>query len=314
MDKRLTKTDLAFVLGFLFTLIVGVGAFFYGVKVGAERTEAKYAAEREADHAAAAESILAYQQQDLVSFYHTVFLPYREFSTEWLTVRHKWLAGETGDLAASLKELARTAERKYDAMKVAHIPPVSPLLKEAQNGYLNSLRLFAGSFSRLAPEAKANNAARLLEIVEADEAFRSAVQTGLDAQRAYYGAMMKWGAHLDPNIPENYEAPEPLDAARWADLPLLVKNKIAADYLARRGAFDDFLPQDLAARIDSLIRSGQARSLNLHTFQDIARLLTGTGAVRAGDFLALRAQLYGNRELLPQLPFFSPGGGSPGAP
>jgi hypothetical protein len=308
MDKRLTKTDLAFVLGFLFTLIVGVGAFFYGVKVGADRTEAKYAAERQPDQAAAADSILAYQQQDLVSFYHTVFLPYREFSTEWLTVRGKWLAGETSDLAASLKELARTAERKYDAVKVAHIPPVSPLLKEAQDGYLNSLRLLADSFSRLASEAKSGDAVRLLETVEADDTYRSGVQSGLDAQRAYYEAMMKWGATLDPGVPENYETPAELGAAKWADLPLLVKTKVAADYLAKRGAIDDFLPQDLAAKTDSLIRSGQAQQLNLRTFQSVAELLTGTGAVRAGDFLTLKAQLYGERELLPQLPFFSPGG------
>lgn len=308
MDKRLTKTDLAFVLGFLFTLIVGVGAFFYGVKVGAERTEAKYAAGRQAEQAAAADSILAYQQQDLVSFYHTVFLPYREFSTEWLIVRGKWLAGETSDLAASLKELARTAERKYDAVKVAHIPPVSPLLKEAQDGYLNSLRLFADSFSGLVSQAKTDDAVRLLEIVEGDETYRSGVRYALRAQQAYYGAMMKWGATLDPDIPEEYETSAKLGAAEWTGLPLLVKNKIAADYLAQRGAFDDFLPQDLAAKTDSLIQAGRAEQLNLRTFQSVAELLTGTGAVRAGDFLALKAQLYGERELLPQLPFFSPGG------
>jgi len=307
MDKQLTKTDLAFVLGFLFTLIVGVGAFLYGVKVGAERTEAKYAAELKAAQAAAADSILAYQQQDLVSFYHTVFLPYREFSTEWLTVRGKWLAGETSDLAASLKELARAAERKYDAVKGTHVPLASPLLKEARDGYLNSLRLFAGSFSGLVSQAKSHDAFRLLEIVESDETYRSGVRSALHAQQAYYGAMMKWGATLDPDIPEEYDPPAKLGTADWTGLPLLVKNKITADYLARRGAFDDFLPQDLTAKIDSLIQTGRAGQLNLHTFQSVAELLTGTEAVRAGDFLALKAQLYGD-ELLPQLPFFSPGG------
>ena len=86
MEKRLNRTDLGFSLMFLLMLIIAVGAFFYGVKVGGDRvrTEQTEAAAVEKAKAASAASLpSAYQQQDLVSFYHTVFLAYREFENEW---------------------------------------------------------------------------------------------------------------------------------------------------------------------------------------------------------------------------------------
>jgi hypothetical protein len=309
MDKGLKKSDLTFALGFLFTLVVAVGAFFYGMKIGADRAERMYAAERQAQLAAAAAESAgeAYRQQDLVSFYHTVFLPYREFAGEWLSVRHKLLTGETGDRAALLKELSRTAGRKYDEARMSVVPPVSPLLIEAREQYLGSLRKFADSFARLANGANEGEIEALPARVEADGAFREAVRKAQLGQRGYFAAMVHWGSSLDPNIPQDYIAPNPLVFDEWSRLPLLLKFAVAADYLAEREAVDEFLPQDLAAKTDQLIRSGQASRLNLASFAEAADLLIGTEAVRDGDYLQLGAQLYSSRELLPQLPFFRSG-------
>ena len=44
MEKRITRTEMLFSLGFLFMLIFAVGAFFYGVKIGSDKTEAKLVA------------------------------------------------------------------------------------------------------------------------------------------------------------------------------------------------------------------------------------------------------------------------------
>jgi len=310
MDKGLKKSDLTFSLGFLFTLVVAVGAFFYGMKIGAERMERVYEADRQARMAAAAAETAgeAYRQQDLVSFYHTVFLPYREFAGEWLSVRHKLLTGETGDRAALLRELSRTAGRKYDEAYMAVIPPVSPLLIEARSHYLKSLQNFADSFSRLASKANDGGVTELLARVEADDTFRQAVRNAQQGQRDYYAAMVQWAASLDPNIPGDYTPPDPLGFDEWNRLPLLVKFSVAADYLAGREAVDEFLPQDLAAKTDNLVRSGQASRMNLASFEEAADLLIGTEAVRSGDYLQLGPQLYSAKEILPQLPFFSSGG------
>ena len=74
-------------------LVFAVGAFFYGVKIGSDKTEAKlvqYTIHLSSNNS---NGILAYQQQDLVSFYHTVYLPYREFQNEWFDTLHKLSSG-----------------------------------------------------------------------------------------------------------------------------------------------------------------------------------------------------------------------------
>jgi len=65
------------------------------------------------------------------------------------------------------------------------------------------------------------------------------------------------------------------------------------------------LPQDLTARIDAFIASGQAGKMKLKTVGAVAELLTRTEAVRDADFLQLKNRFYAD-QLLPQLPFFYP--------
>ena len=81
MNNRTSRTQMLYTLGFLFFLIAAFAAFFTGVKVGADKTEAKYEQQKSAEESK--EYSESYQQQDLVTFYHNVFLPYREFKRNW---------------------------------------------------------------------------------------------------------------------------------------------------------------------------------------------------------------------------------------
>ena len=87
MDKHLSRFQMLFSLGFIFMLVLAVAAFFAGVEVGSSRTESRYEAKKLL--AAASSSKPSYSQQDLVSFYHTVFSPYREFQNEWLAMEKR---------------------------------------------------------------------------------------------------------------------------------------------------------------------------------------------------------------------------------
>lgn len=304
MDKRLSRTDLGFSLMFLLMLVIAIGAFFYGVKVGTERTRANLAPVlANTENNAAPAALNAYQQQDLVSFYHTVFLSYREFENEWFAAEAKWKADPSADLANSLRELEKTANQSYDKIKVDFVSPASPLLIEAQDHYLKSLKLFSESFATIRAEADAASADDLVRQLKAHEFFQEAMKYALAGQNAYYTSMLKWGATLNPDLPEDYTTPSTLDIAEWRSLPLLVKNKAAADYLSESLAFVEFWPHDLTARIDQFIASGQAERMKQSTIGSIAELLLGTDAVRSGDFMRDRASLYAD-ELLPQLPFF----------
>lgn len=302
MDKRL-RTDIGFTLMFLLMLIVGIGAFFYGVKIGTERTLASMPSAQGAPEAESPATLTAYQQQDLVSFYHTVFLPYREFQNQWFSNVDKWAVNPSADLAASLKELSKEAGAKYEAIQSTYVSPASPLLQSAQTNYLRSLKLFSESFSAMAKNAGTMTPDELMEALETDAFFKDGRNYALTAQNNYFSAMLKWAATVSLNMPGDYQSPDDLAFAEWEKLPLIIKNKFVSDYLSEKGLFASYLPHDLAARIDEFIRSGQAEKMNQNTVISVADLLTGTNAVRNGDYLRAKAKLYPN-ETLPLLPFF----------
>ncbi len=304
MDKRL-RTDIGFTLMFLLMLIVGIGAFFYGVKVGTERTQASQLAAEQEPASESPAALTAYQQQDLVSFYHTVFLPYREFQNLWFDTLDKWEGDPSPDLAASLRELAKQADAKYKTIQGAYVSPASPLLQASQTDYLKSLKLFSESFSSAAETANEGTAEQLLSALDGQAFFKEGRGYALSGQNAYYTSMLKWGASVNTEIPDSFQSPGAMALAQWKSLPLLIKNKVMADYLSANNLFTGFLPQDLTARIDEFIRSGQAEKMKQSAIPSIAELLTGTNAVRSGDFLKAKSKLYPS-EQLPQLPFFIP--------
>jgi hypothetical protein len=304
MEKRLTRMDLLFALGFLFMLIVAVGAFFFGVKVGSTEAESRYAqASPPSPGSVKAQPANAYQLQDLVSFYHTVFLPYREFAAEWQTAKEKWLSDDTVDRAAALKELAKSAGAKYEEAEVAYIPPVSPLLKQAQDQYLKSLKLFEEAFSAHVAKGNEGTASILLDQVGGDAYYKEGLKMGLAAQEKYYDSMVQWAATVNFDIPASPPGDTSLGLTSWKSLPLVLKNRLAAQYLQEQSIQREFLPQDLTARIDTFVASGQAEKMKLKSMSAIADLLVQTDAVRSGDFLEAKDRFY-SKQLLPQLPFF----------
>lgn len=302
MEKRLTRTEMLFSLGFIFMLIVAVAAFFVGVKVGAEKTEARYVPGDKLNGEAELK-VTAYQQQDLVSFYHTVFLPYREFVVEWVAAIEKMKAGLSTEPSSQLKELSALADKQYAEASQAAVSRVSPLLVESQTNVLKSLKLFAQAADRLEPEARSEGAAGTVALIGQDAYYRQGLELALTAQQQYYTAMLKWSSSLDPDLPADFEATGIMELEAWKSLPLVVKNKLMADRLARRKLLTAYYPQDLAARVDLFVSTGQAAKMRIKSIDAIVDLLIGTEAVRSGDFAANKARFYG-KELLPQLPFF----------
>lgn len=301
MEKRLPRSAMIFSLGFVFMLVCAVGAFFYGVKLGTSKTETKY--EMKELQAAAVQTSSPYQQQDLVSFYHTVFLSYREFQTEWDAAMDDFAKGQGGSASSKLKDLAELARSKSTVASSFDMQK-STLLGDAQTNYIRSLEQFEQASKAAASSAKSTGSAKLQSSIERLGSYQLAVKQALAAQQAYYAAMMKWGATVEPNVPTNYTMPKVIEIKTWSSLPLVVKNKLMADLLAKREQLTAFYPQDLTSRIDDFIASGQPAKLNLKSVSAIADLLIDTEAVRSGDFTENRSKLYGN-DLLPQLPFFS---------
>ncbi|RCW51146.1 hypothetical protein [Paenibacillus prosopidis] len=303
MEKRLTTTAMLFSVGFVFMLVCMVGAFFYGIQIGSAKTEAKYISENEDANTAAA-SVSPYQQQDLVSFYHTVFLPYREFQNEWFAAMNKLSQGKTIEAASMFKDLSSLADTKAKEASSVDMQK-SPLLGQAQVNYIRSLKLFKDASGMAAASAKTLTSNELIKHVEQEKTYLSAAQFALTAQQSYYSAMLKWSATVDPDIPSEYKAPSILELTQWQKLPITIKNKVMADQLLTRKKLTSYYPQDLTSRVDDFAQSGQAKKMKIHTLSAVVDLLINTEAVRSGDFTESKSRLF-QQVLLPQLPFFYP--------
>lgn len=168
MDKRLTRTDYLFALMFIFMLVCILGAFFYGLKIGGQKSDQKYEKMLHADQTAVQE-IGAYDQQVLVSYYHTIFLPFREFQNKWFEQMNQIELGNGAiDASAVLKELSNVANDKYNQLQGKNMPASSPLLVQSHQGYLKSLKLFADALKNLQSKANGINGQALLAAIDND--------------------------------------------------------------------------------------------------------------------------------------------------
>ncbi|ETT44130.1 MULTISPECIES: hypothetical protein [unclassified Paenibacillus] len=299
MNSRTSRTQMMYTLGFLFFLISAFASFFTGVKVGADKTEAKYSQLK--DHPSAQEFSGSYQQQDLVTFYHNVFLPYREFKRNW-NEQLDGLARSTDarQNAATLKNLSILADKQYDKVTQDSLFTNSPMLYESQLNILKSLTLFSQASGKVTAGASGAEAAKVLR---SDNFTTSAVRFGLLAQKNFYDSMLKWGSKTHSSIPQQSGELKTISFIQWKKMPLLLKNASIADMMLNRGIYAGYDPQDITAKIDDMIYSGTASSLKLNNIQSSVTLLISTGAVQEQDFIKWREQYYG-KEIMPQLPFF----------
>lgn len=302
MNKKLTKFDIMMVMGFIFSLVIGVGAFFFGLQVGKEQIEVKYKEAIDELTDKQNQDNISYHQQQLVSFYHTVLLPFHEFQETWF---HHMETVESDSLStdgnALLKELGRLAKEKAEEIKPSTIPSVSPLLQEAQADYLKSLTLFAEASHRLQNGSKG---AVLAGAMRRDDYVLEAASYALDAQAKFYQAIWKWNEANAPGLTGGeLIGKDNLTLDEWRDLNLNGKNAFLAQILHKEGTFVPFYPQDMAARIDDLDAEGKLGELQIKDVRSAASMLFATGAVRTNDYLASKDKHYRN-EQVPQLPFF----------
>lgn len=304
MDKRLNRSDYFFSLTFVFLLVCVAGAFFFGVQTGQSRTESKYEA-MAAKQEEASSKPGAYDQQHLVSFYHTIFAPYREFANRWFDkLKELELQGSTSDAAAAMKDLSKTADDKYGALSKAVTPETSPLLGEAHQNLLKGLKLFSDTAKKYQSKANSMHPSVLLTEIDKDAFFQEAKTFALQGQQQYYNAIVKWNESVEPQVQgSGLLGQSAFTLKDWSQMSLNVKNVVVASILLKEKRYLPLYPQDLTVRIDEMITNGQAKKMNLNDIQTIADLLADTNAARKGDFIARKDKWYAE-ETKPQLPFF----------
>lgn len=303
MDKKLTRYDIMISISFIFALIVGVAAFFYGLQTGKEQTDLKYRSFMEKLQDEQNQTSVAYHQQQLVSFYHTVLLPFRDFQKTWFAHLSTMEAGSrTTDSSALIKQLGRLADETYKDIEPSTIPEVSPLLKKSHRNYLKSVKLFSEAADRL--KGSSQSGALLAEQIRQDAFVQEAYTFALQAQSEYYEAILEWNKAVEPNVAGlEWLNKDKVPLDEWRKWNLNAKNAYISRMLWKDGMFYNFYPQDVSSMIDDLDATGQAGKLKLTSVRHASQTLLSAGGVRTGDYLRLKEKLYKD-ETLPQLPFF----------
>ncbi|MFC6332313.1 hypothetical protein ACFP56_06725 [Paenibacillus septentrionalis] len=301
MDKRFNRIAMLFSTLFLVMLVFAVAAFFYGLNLGSKKVEAKYAHLTETDESPVD---YAYLQQDLASFYVTVYAPYREFQLAWNEALRKIANREVSNVASLYKEIEGQASKKAEDAASYNLQHAG-MLGQAQQSYIRSLNQFEKVAASLQKRDAAATYDDIQKALQNNESYISAVSQALTGQDLFYRSMYEWGVSIDPNIPTEIDKNVSQNLSVWSTYPLLVKNEIIASYLLEKKIFADYLPQDLVSSIDMFIHSGQAETMNITTVEGIISLLANTSAVRPGDYNLNRNKLYLD-EFLPQIPFFYP--------
>jgi hypothetical protein len=304
MNKKLSKTDYLMTLLFLFVIIGALGAFFYGIKVGKDKTTIKYELLM-AEKQEMAKELTAYHQQYLVSFYHTIYLPYRDFQKKWFEhLDAIELESESVDPQSVFKELSKLADEKFKTIESMSMPTTSPLLQEAHSNYLKSLKLFSNAANDFRSKATSQQGTKIIEMVNDDVYFKEAKNFALLAQSDYYSSIVRWNESMNPKLAGiGLANKNSITLNEWAQLNLNLKNFFVSNILKKTKNYASFYPQDLTIRIDEMIANGQAKRMNFTAIEPMIEMLVNTNAVRNGDYLKKRQVFYKN-ETLPQLPFF----------
>ncbi|MHA0855489.1 hypothetical protein [Paenibacillus sp. CMAA1364] len=302
MKKRSSHVELYFSLTFILVLILISAAFLSGVKLGASKIESQYEQQKLAP--SSPEFTDSYQQQDLVTFYHTVFLPYREFKSAWVLNTDKIsLTEDKATINKILKQLRTLADEKYSAITKTTMYSSSPLLQEAQTDFLKSVRLLGNAVDSASLSPSIHNGEMLVTQLKKDVLYKNGVNFGLLGQKKYYNSMIKWSIKVDPTLAREYDFTVNPSFVLWESYPLLVKNAAVSSILLNKSMYVAYDPQDMTARIDHMIQSGTADSMKLTSIQAIIHLLNNTDAVKEYDFKKWKLKYY-SKELLPQLSFF----------
>lgn len=300
MNKKMNPSDYILSLALMLSLVCIAGAFFFGVRIGQDRAEKKYAAYAASE--AAYELPGAYDQQHLVSFYHRVYAPYREFADVWF---QEWgLYEASSDASRSAKPLSRlhkAANDTYALLSEAVTPENSPLLGEAHRNLLRSLKLFADTSSSSGSEARPvaiGGKAR-----DSDDSLAEGQRLALLGQQQYYAAIVKWNETIESKIGSELLAQSSFALQDWSRMSLNVKNAAVASILLDQRQFLPLYPQDMTVRIDEWIANGQTARLSLNDVGAVVEQLASMNAARKGDFLERKSKWYRDATL-PMLPVF----------
>lgn len=142
-------------------------------------------------------------------------------------------------------------------------------------------------------------------MLDSDPGLQEAKRFALSAQNDYYTAIVKWNTLVVPDLKNDaLIQKETITPAEWNSLKLNQKNAFVTRMMLAQSLFGNYEPQDMTVKIDALLHSGEESMLKFKQVSEVVHVLTATGAIGSGDYLAVQSVLYAD-ETVPMIPSLS---------
>lgn len=302
MSSRLSKIDFFVVFMILLSLACLIGGFFLGANFSRSKAEAEFQRflaeinEEESENA-----LLKYSHTDFVSFYHQVYLPFKEFRTRVIPfLEHAEHSVEPQQLIDESTELRRIVSSVKKEIENAKVPQTSPLLQKSQAQFILALQAFEQSFQDISSLDK-DEIEQVFNLIQG-EAFLSGKDYWLEGQKLFYEALILWESFfVSKESPQFIENPTNYTLRDWSALSFHQKNDLIAKLLAELQLVTLYNPEDVAVYINSL--AANSHQDKQQKVLEAVRFLSASDSIRAGEFLT-RINEY-EAEALPMIPLFS---------
>ncbi|UFJ42823.1 hypothetical protein LOK74_10150 [Brevibacillus humidisoli] len=304
---RLKKSDYLLTYMIIITFACFVGGFFLGANVMKARMSTELETATKAEREKAFRELMLkeqklYREQDFVSFYYGVYLPLEEFRNSHFRYLANLQDKPRAEQLEISEEMKKVVEKHRKEAENGLVPSTSPLLVKAKTEYINSLKAYNDGIEQVLD--KNNLHAFSAEEIAAGRHLAPFYSLWLRGQADLYKAIALWESAYITNkeIPDT--VPTAIDLNQWKSYSFHFRNYLAAEYLTKQPAITSYNPEDLTARLDSVILTNQAVSLGWDDIPYAIRVLNATNAVRKGDYRSLRDRLYSDVRT-PEMPIFT---------
>ncbi|MET3289557.1 UNVERIFIED_CONTAM: hypothetical protein ABID98_002127 [Brevibacillus sp. OAP136] len=308
MSNRLTRSEYLVTYMIIITLACFVGGFFLGAGVMKARIQSDLQASAKAEQEALEKERLLkeqklYRDQDFIRYYYSITVHIQELKDKHFSTAAQFSGKTKSEQKALIKELQELAQTTRKELEGANIASTSQLLVDSKYAYINSLDAYRAGLDQLLEKLS-------LGSLTPDDLLMMRNQTGFinqwnAATALQYQAMATWEAvYVTKQQAVPKVQPAQVSPAQWKAYPYHMRNFLAAEALVKSQQFYPFYPEDLTARIDSVLQGETATTFGWKDIDQAARMLEATDAVRLGDFQSMRSQLYPDLKA-PEIPTFS---------
>lgn len=303
MSNRLSKADFFVIFMILLSLACLIGGFFLGANIGKGKAEKEFNRYVEDMSVQGLDTdSLNYSHTDFVSFYHQVYIPFKEFRNAYIDFEQ-----QVQDPDQTLKELSKSVDMQKLTINVkkelesAHIPNTSPLLQQSRKEYILALQAYELGFKNLF-SLDNEQAEPVHTLIQEWDDFLVGKNHWLKGQSLFYEALVLWESFFvtkeNPKLVENASN---YTLHEWAQLSFHHRNDLIAKVLADQKIVTTFNPEDVTVYLDAL-----SKHSNLNKQQKVVealQFLIASNSIRQGEFLE-KIKEYDSVDF-PMVPLFS---------